>query len=289
MRPLQLVTLSGGLGNQMFQYAFLVHLRRRGARVFPYLGKIRHYGEHNGYELERVFGIALTPGERAMDGVLGLPLLGSLFRYLLFPHKYRERGHAHYAANADLARRHAGTRFWGYWQSERFFADAADDVRRTFRFAPERLNEKSRRLAADLSASADTVSLHVRRGDYFHPDGSPTGFALAQTQGYHEAALDYLDARLGRTLRPFVFTDDADWCRRHFPARFTVVDWNTGTDSWQDMCLMSMCRHHVVTNSSFSWWAAWLDSRPDSLVVAPRQWFHDRATPDIYPPHWIRL
>ena len=105
MRPLQLVTLSGGLGNQMFQYAFLVHLRRRGARGFPYLGKIRHYGEHNGYELERVFGIALTPGERAMDGVLGLPLLGAAVKHIVFPFKYRERGESACAANAALAAR----------------------------------------------------------------------------------------------------------------------------------------------------------------------------------------
>ena len=137
-----IVKVQGGLGNQMFQYAFLVHLRRRGARVFPYLGKIRHYGEHNGYELERVFGIALTPGERAMDGVLGLPLLGAAVKHIVFPFKYRERGESDCAANAALAARHAATRFTGYWQGECFFADVADEVRRLYRFDERRKTER---------------------------------------------------------------------------------------------------------------------------------------------------
>lgn len=303
MRPLQLVTLSGGLGNQMFQYAFLVHLRRRGARVFPYLGKIRHYGEHNGYELERVFGIALTPGERAMDGVLGLPLLGAAVKHIVFPFKYRERGESDCAANAALAARHAATRFTGYWQGECFFVDVADEVRRLYRFDERRLNAQSRSLAERLHGSTDTVSLHVRRGDYYKKDGTPTDFGRAFTADYYDAALAYLAAATGKTvavtanpgrltgemLRPIVFTDDADWCRAHFPESFTVVDWNHGPDSWQDMCLMSLCRHHVVANSSFSWWGAWLDARPDSLVVAPRQWKHGAASPDVAPSHWIRL
>ena len=317
MRPLQLVTLSGGLGNQMFQYAFLVHLRRRGARVFPYLGKIRHYGEHNGYELERVFGIALTPGERAMDGTLGVPLLGAAVKHLVFPFKYRERGESDFAANAALAGRHAATRFTGYWQGECFFADVADEVRRLYRFDESRLNAQSRSLAESLRGAENTVSLHVRRGDYYKKDGTPTDFGRAFTADYYDAALAYLANATGKTvavtrnpvaateisgrltenpgrlteesLRPIVFTDDADWCRAHFPAGFTVVDWNRGPDSWQDMCLMSLCRHHVVANSSFSWWGAWLDARPGGLVVAPRRWKHGAASPDVAPSHWIRL
>ncbi len=289
MKPLQLVTLSGGLGNQMFQYAFLLHLRHKGGRVFPYFGKIRQYGEHNGYELERVFGIRLSPSEQAMDRVLSLPVAGQLVRHVLFPFKYRERSLCDYDANAALARRHAATRFTGYWQSERFFADVADEVRRVFRFDLTRLNEKSRRLAQFLADTPSTVSLHVRRGDYFFPDGSPTFLAAAMRPDYYDAAIDFLVAATGNPVRAFVFTDDADWCRAHFPADFTVVDWNRGRDSWQDMCLMSLCRHHVVANSSFSWWAAWLDNRPGSRVVAPACWKVGCECPDSTPLSWKRL
>ena len=207
MRPLQLVTLSGGLGNQMFQYAFLVHLRRHGARVFPYLGKIRHYGEHNGYELERVFGIALTPGERAMDGVLGLPLLGAAVKHIVFPFKYRERGESDCAANAALAARHASTRFTGYWQGECFFADVADEVRRLYRFDERRLNAQSRSLAERLHGSTDTVSLHVRRGDYYKKDGSDRkngrSDSKSGTADRRDAQADCFHRRRRLVSRPF--------------------------------------------------------------------------------------
>lgn len=289
MRPWQLVTLSGGLGNQMFQYAFILHLMRGGARVFPYFGKLRRYGEHNGYELGRVFGIALPAACRTLDRVLSVPLAGGLVRHALFPRKYRERGLSDYAANAALRGRHAATRFTGYWQSERFFADVADEVRRLYRFDHHRLNPDSLRLAEALRGAEDTVSLHVRRGDYWHADGTPTDLAAAVGEDYYDRALAYLAAVTGRSLRVWVFSDDAAWCRRRFPAHFSVVDWNHGRDSWQDMCLMSLCRHHVVANSSFSWWGAWLDSRHGSCVVAPASWQRGTRSPDICPASWTRL
>ena len=290
MRPLQLVTLSGGLGNQMFQYAFLLHLRRRGARVFPYFGKLRRYAEHNGYELGRVFGIALSPAEQRLDAVSSIPLAGEVVRHILFPFKYRERGLSDYGANAaSLRKRNAATRFTGYWQSERFFADVADEVRRLYRFDESRLNRQSLRLAETLRGTEDSVSLHVRRGDYIRADGTPTDLSAAVDPDYYDRALERLASLTGRGLRVWVFSDDADWCRRRFPAHFSVVDWNSGLDSWQDMCLMSLCRHHVVANSSFSWWGAWLDSRSGSCVVAPRKWLRGSESPDIAPPTWIRL
>lgn len=68
-----------------------------------------------------------------------------------------------------------------------------------------------------------------------------------------------------------------------------VIDWNQGDDYWQDMYLMSLCRHHIIANSTFSWWGAWLDDRPDKIVIAPHRWFNNRFTPDILPAGWLQV
>ncbi len=286
---MHLVTLSGGLGNQMFQYAFLRRLVRDGHGAYPYFGKIRRSADHNGYELERVFGIGLSAGAHRLDAAMSLPVAGTVVRHALFPRKYRERGISDYGANAAfLADAPGCTRYVGYWQSELFFRGVEHEVRRTFRFRDDRLNGRSRALARALEGSRDTVSLHVRRGDYLATDGHISAFGGICTPEYYRAALSELSREAG-PLRVYVFTDDAHWCRKNFPADFTVVDWNTGADSWQDMCLMSRCRHHVMANSSFSWWGAWLDDRPGSRVVAPRRWINTAAAPDVCPERWIRL
>ena len=87
-----------------------------------------------------------------------------------------------------------------------------------------------------------------------------------------------------------MFSDDLPWVKAHFDfPRVTFVDGNTGADSWQDMMLMSCCRHHVIANSSFAWWGAWLNPRADKLVLAPKRWFGDVEMPYILPEGWVGI
>ena len=133
------------------------------------------------------------------------------------------------------------------------------------------------------------MAVHVRRGDYLLPRnaGSLGGVCTAD---YYRRAAAHILRHTGRPVF-YVFSNDMEWTRRHLdlPGRCVYVDWNTGADSWQDMMLMSRCSHAILANSSFSWWAGYLNDNPAKIIVAPAVWIRGAATPDIAPPGWVRL
>ncbi|CAK7052066.1 MAG: O-antigen biosynthesis glycosyltransferase WbnK [Desulfovibrio sp.] len=173
----------------------------------------------------------------------------------------------------------------GYWQSERYFADCADTIKEDFAF-PDLACDEARSLARHMLQEDASVSLHVRRGDYV---AAPTTAAWHGICGmdYYERAMAFAEQALAAP-RYFIFSDDPDWCRAAFAASkrtITVVDVHGGNDAIHDLHLMTLCRHHIIANSSFSWWGAWLSAR-EGLVVAPQRWFtapslaHVNPSPD---------
>lgn len=176
--------------------------------------------------------------------------------------------------------------FMGTWQSQHYFQGAEREVREAFTFKVQLLNEKTRRLMGQLE-QCESVSLHVRRDDYLSPTYAK-GFGGICTQAYYQTAIEYMRKRIGQP-RLFVFSDDLDWCRSNLSIADAVfVDWNRNEDSWQDMFLMSKCKHNIIANSSFSWWGAWLNTNPDKIVVAPKRWWNG-IKDDVVPEHWVRL
>jgi hypothetical protein len=137
-------------------------------------------------------------------------------------------------------------------------------------------------------AGCNAVSLHVRRGDYVsNPDSSRVhGLCGAD---YHQAAVRRI-AEVVPQPHLFVFSDDPQWAagNLHLDHPATIVTGNDTRRDYEDLHLMSLCKHHIVANSSFSWWGAWLDTNPDKIVIAPERWFaheqHD--TRDLLPPTW---
>ena len=135
------------------------------------------------------------------------------------------------------------------------------------------------------------MSLHVRRGDYGTNPEIKAVHGLLPVE-YYDAAMRMMEGRLGKVMY-YVFSDDLSWCRTNlrFKGEAVFVDANTGKPGWMDMRLMSACRHHIIANSSFSWWAAWLNPGADKIVAAPRQWFADAALmhDDIVPQEWVKV
>ena len=159
----------------------------------------------------------------------------------------------------------------GYWQSERYFDSISDKLREDFTIVTAqdaRSAECQRRIR-----SVKSIGLHVRRGDYVTVP-SCNAFHGTCSKDYYDAALRLILPRLGRDVELFVFSDDMKWARENiqYAPPTTYVDWNQDR-SYEDMRLMSSCRALIMANSSFSWWAGWLNARPDKLVVAPRQWY----------------
>jgi Glycosyl transferase family 11 len=170
----------------------------------------------------------------------------------------------------------------GYWQFEEYFADREPEIRHAFAFP---------RMAADSDRLADTirekpsVSVHVRRGDYLAEER--LGFLDAS---YYRRAVHMIIGENG-PVRPFVFSDDPGWCREHLDLEDAmIVDRPLPVErAWEDMCLMSMCDHHVISNSTFGWWGAWLNPSRSKVVVAPRRWvLSPKRIGDPVPARWLR-
>lgn len=174
----------------------------------------------------------------------------------------------------------------GYWFNERYFADVAGQIRQDFSFRSFR-DARNQAVAEQIAASR-AVSLHVRRGDYLK---FPMHGVCAPD--YYERAVAHMAQALPETPAYFVFSDDIAWARDHLPLPGTPVyiDWNKGADSIEDVHLMSLCQHNIIANSSFSWWGAWLNPRPDKIVVSPRLWHADPpvAAERVVPASWVLL
>lgn len=178
----------------------------------------------------------------------------------------------------------------GYWQSEKYFSGVNNDVRSDFRlktgYTPARLETLSK-----IKAAENAVSVHVRRGDYVSNSKTNAIHGTCDPEWY-AAALSEMASRF-KGMQLFVFSDDISWTRENLPCYplMTFVEPQDDGKDVQDMHLMASCRAHVVANSSFSWWGAWLNPRRDKHVIAPAQWFrsssHDAR--DLIPKSWQKL
>jgi len=180
----------------------------------------------------------------------------------------------------------------GYFQSEKWFVENRERIRQDFTFVAEPSKEDQQILDA-IGRAQVSVSLHVRRGDYLTHPTAATLHGVCDI-AYYRKALQHLASCIGN-LDLFVFSDEPDWCRAELNLGFPmqVIGHNTGMNSFADLRLMSACKHHIIANSSFSWWGAWLGNHSYQIVVAPAQWFADPnknlVTRDLVPSSWLRL
>lgn len=274
--------LHGRLGNQMFQYAAAAGLAaRHGVQVAldPRMALLRDEGV-----LTRVFDLDLVDPDPLppfkKDGFLRYGL------WRLFgqnPKFRRERGLGY---NPAIETYDDGSYLHGYWQCERYFGHIESDIRRAFTF-PDFSNSQNAEMAARIGES-EAIALHVRRGDYL----TFAAHVLCD-QAYYEAALAKVLEGVTGTPTVFVFSDDPDWAKENLPLPVdkVVVDFNGPDTDFEDMRLMSLCRHNIIGNSSFSWWGAWLNTNPNKQVTGPSAWFGDPKlqNPDILPASWHRI
>jgi hypothetical protein len=177
----------------------------------------------------------------------------------------------------------------GYWQTEKYFRDIADEIRREFR-PRNPISGLDLRMSAEVERS-ESVSVHVRRGDYVSNARARRTHGTC-TEEYYGGAMQEI-ARATEDPKFFVFSDDISWCRAHLKVGFslTFVSHNGGEAVHRDLHLMSRCKHNIIANSSLGWWGAWLNSHSNKMVVAPKRWFAkgDINTIDLLPATWKTL
>lgn len=276
---MRLIKMTGGLGNQMFIYALYLQMKKRFSSVQIDLSDMVHYKVHHGYEMNRIFNLPKT--EFCINQKLKKVLEFLFFKTIL------ER-----KQNGSL-KAYTKKYIWpfiyfkGFYQSEKYFSEIKDEIRQAFTFNLNIANAQSLEMMRQIDADDKAVSLHIRRGDYLQPKHWESIGCVCQLP-YYQNALSELEKRIPNPSY-YVFSDDIDWVKENIPLEnATYINWNKGEDSWQDMMLMSHCRNHIICNSTFSWWGAWLNPRKDKVVIIPEKWFNHSEAPYIYPDGWIK-
>lgn len=290
---MNIVRITSGLGNQMFQYAFYRALKENNPHTKMDISEFTYRRHHNGYELDRIFSIDPDYADKKeCDAMADLSKdFFSEFRRKVLKIKkkmsttlIREDEIGTFYHPELLKMDHCY--FQGFWQTEAYFSAIRHLIRADFTFK-NRLDAKNQLLLESI-AVCQSVSIHVRRGDYVKKRRRES-FGSVCTPEYYLQAIDYIEKEIENPVF-FVFSDDIPWVRENMNIRHAqYIDWNNGADSYKDMQLMSNCRHHIIANSSFSWWGAWLNPRPKKIVVAPSVWFRDADMPDIIPPEWVTI
>lgn len=297
-----IVNIKNGLGNQLFQYAFGKVLEwKYGEKVYfdflrenitePIETELNAFQLDGISEAEPMWRKPFLPFSvrQYRDKKQYLKYLYYKLRRKYQPHHLITESYpSQYLDIVDKIDPKKKYYFLGFWQNPRYFEGYESRIRELFQPVDKTIYESA--IAREIIASTyDTVSLHFRRGDY-----KTSGFIEPLGMEYYEKAIQKMVEKLGNPFF-YVFTDEPEWVEKNFTLAypFKVVKGNTGQKAYVDILLMSICHHHIMANSTFSWWGAWLDANPEKIVIAPKKWYaeagRDKFASEITPNNWLRL
>ena len=251
---MKIVVFSGGLGNQLFQYMYYMHIKTNNKeRLYVvYRGK-----DHNGYEISKYFDCHIK-----RDVVLQL-IVRIIYR---FRDLYHIGAMQEFFIKENEKRGKWGFIYEGLWQNRMYLDGNSIDYKELV------LSKKNSEVKRQMMSS-NSVAIHIRRGDYLHPQYYSWYWHLEDTD-YYQKAIAYVKRKLG-VCTFFVFSDDIEWCRTNLPLeRAYYIDWNKGADSVYDKYLMSHAKANIIANSTFSFWGAYLN-KSSELTIYPLKWFKD--------------
>ncbi|MBA3004361.1 MAG: alpha-1,2-fucosyltransferase [Desulfurivibrio sp.] len=289
-----IVRIMGGLGNQMFQYAVGRQLATTHNTVLKLdISEFKNYPLHNyGLSVFNIKELFATPEEIKL---LKEPESGSLTKKLkIFFRRPSKLGITHirekqYHFDPEILAMPDSIYLDGYWQSEKYFSHIADIIKNEFTIKLSQA-AKNLKLARQIE-SCESVSLHVRRGDYVTDEKTNIIHGTCDLD-YYEHCIAHLAQRVSLP-HFFIFSDDPDWAEKNIKTTYpvTFVGHNGPEKNYEDLRLMSQCRHHIIANSSFSWWGAWLGQHRGTIVYAPKRWFNSPTfnTKDLLPDSWTSI
>ncbi len=289
--------MKGGLGNQLFQYAAgrALSIRQVKSSESEVILKIdiNGYGENNGIDTMRHYSlspfniranIATNSEIRKLKYPFGIFSKGMRFIKNNIFHQY------HLGFSKTIYEYSRNIYLDGFFQSEKYFLDNETIIRDDLKLIKP-LGVEAKKILEQIHLHSQAVSVHVRRGDYVN-DANTNQFHGTCSKDYYRDAVDHITSQIGKDINLYIFSDDIDWVRRNirFDYPTTYVS-SIDIKDYEELYLMSQCDHHIIANSSFSWWGAWLDERSSKIIVAPKQWLRNKTSAElgILPRSWITL
>ena len=299
---MKIICIFNGLGNQMSQYAFYLSQVDNQKVLYNNYYTTRSIKDHNGYELQNLFNIPqkkyllldlLVRFARKVAIFNEIPKYHSFASFIMktmriiglkivLESKDYRYNISHLKPNRGIAIHISG------WYSSEYFNGKEELIRNAFKFDTTRLNTLSLEYL-DKIKNTNSISIHVRRGDFLHAKNINKWGNVCTLDYYQKAIKKMIDELSNPSF--FIFSDDIGWSKENLNkiSNFTYIEHNTGEDAWQDMYLISQCKHHIMANSSFSWWGVWLGYNKGKTVIAPNKLHSLMGVPDFFPKEWILI
>ena len=300
---MKIINIKGGLGNQMFQYAFYLSNLNSNNKVKVDISSYDSYNLHNGLEVEKIFNLkTLLNIANSSDldhfkdkskffkikELLGRMITNNPNFFIKKTH-FIEPNYSRYYKNF-----YNYVYLDGYWQNEKYFKDYKKQLIQNFKF--KNISKYNNQLAKKL-VSENSISLHVRRfdkikslNDIFYRLKLFLLWRVASKK-YYLKSIDKI-SKMVENPKFYVFSDDKDWVSKNLKINYDhiFVDWNRGANSYEDLFLMSQCKHNIISMSTFSWWSAWLNNNNNKIVISPKKWASKiKKDLGIIPSDWIRI
>ncbi len=299
-----IVKLQGGMGNQMFQYALgrrLSHLNNLELKLdtSPYKHQNKNATPRT-YSLE-CFNIIENFAKEKDTKKMHLPKMATrniflriyrkIFRDLSARKPLYKRTYVNepsFGFCVDVLKINGDAYLSGNWQNEKYFKDIRDTICKDFTIKDESVAYK--KILEQILNTADSVSLHIRRGDYILNEAIGKYHGVCSL-GYYKKAISLVAKKI-HSPTFFVFSDDIKWVKENLKIEYPMIFVSDGSlKDYEELILMSKCKHNIIANSSFSWWGAWLNNNQTKIVVAPKKWFlaPEREKDNPCPKSWIKV
>ena len=292
-----IVRMTGGLGNQMFQYALFLKLHAQN--------KIVKLDDRTEYENRDARPIALWAFGISYENATAEDINKLTDGSLEFWHRVRRKIFGRrsllyceqdFNFDPEILIRDSAY-LTGYFQSEKYFIDVEPEVRKAFCFSPqiwENISSELTMQLQDYQKQIDhsmAVSVHIRRGDYL---AKSELYGNICTEDYYQKGVQLIKEKYPDAFF-FIFSNEVDWTRQRIEeiygadSRFVMIEGTSEDTGYLDLMLMSRCKHHIIANSSFSWWGAWLSEYEDKMIIAPDKWNNFFDFRDIYTKNMTRI
>jgi len=289
-----IVKIMGGLGNQLFQYAFVEKLKSMGKDVKVDLSMYEDTPEGTTVR-DSIHDMLNTKYEIATQEEID-----SLFKRDIWSKIWRrisKNANAYYenepSYKPEILKRTSGY-LVGYWQSEKYFKDMRSRIVEAFDFS-EMMKGGGAAILDDQESDTESVALHIRGGDYLNNLNVGT-FGGICTKEYYCKAIEYIAQKI-KNPKFYIFTNDKEYAKTIVDVvldsagesiSYQFVEGNDESHAYLDLVLMSKCKHHILANSSFSWWGEYLSDQ-SGITIAPSKWTNDSDNKDIYRENWVMM
>jgi len=284
-----IVKIIGGLGNQMFQYAYAKSLEQKGHEVKIDISAFETYKLHGGYQLDK-YNIDLNSSTKDENGKF---YKNTFFYKVLrrfgmdFSRRIKEKS---LLFDKKLLEIDDNSYLDGYFQCEKYFKDIREIILKQFTINQD-ISNYTKEIKNKIQNFQNSCSLHIRRGDFVN--STNINIHGACDIEYYKKAMKYLEEKV-ENINYFIFSDDIEWVKENLAIQNAIyIDSKEKRIPHEDIYLMSLCKNNIIANSSFSWWGAWLNQNEKKMVIAPKRWFADdkleSQSKDIVCESWIRI